>query len=73
MKLNLYMDVWPGWDGRHANASTSVSYEKMPTSTRFKIVVDVPEWAYQTKSDAVLPVVEFVEVDKEQKPCPNQQ
>jgi len=28
MKLKLYMDVFPGWDPQHANATANPLYEK---------------------------------------------
>ena len=66
MKVNLYMDIFPGWDGKFASAYSYMSPVKLEGVTRFKITVDVPEWAYQSKADGVLPVETFVEVDKDE-------
>lgn len=64
MNINLYMDVYPGWDSKYAFAGATPISAKTEGSTRFKIVVSVPEWAYQSKSDGVLPVQSITEADK---------
>jgi hypothetical protein len=62
MKINLYMDVWPGQQpgGYYAY---SIPPTKLPGTTRYLITVNLPDI---NKPDAILPVQELLEVvDKE--------
>jgi hypothetical protein len=63
MRVNLFMDVYQGWQPRYAcaNASPSVKPEGV---RRLMITVDVPDEYITGKVDAVLPVIEKREVDE---------
>ena len=62
MKVNLYMDVYHGWQPQYAAACAQIGV-KSEGSRRLMIVVDVPDDFIVGKIDAVLPVIEKKEVD----------
>lgn len=64
MKVNLYMDVYHGWQPQYACAMANIT-QKSAGSKRLMITVDVPDHFIVGKIDAVLPVLESKEVDKD--------
>jgi hypothetical protein len=63
MKVDLYMDVFQGCYTANLYA-TSNPCAKSDTARRLMITVNVPDEFLFGKVDAVLPVIEKVEVDK---------
>lgn len=56
MKINLYMDVWPGCEIKYLTANTCKGYEKPEGHHRIKITVDIPDWMMEipTQPDHVV-------------------
>lgn len=64
MKLDLYMDVYPGFDPKYACAMAICRHEKSATWHRLKFTVDIPDWMVQSvsKPDHIAEVGPVVEV-----------
>lgn len=63
MKVDLFMDVYQGCHTTHLYATTNPC-AKQDTARRLMITVNVPDEYLFGKVDAVLPVIDKVEVDK---------
>ena len=62
MKVELYMDVWPGHRDQTLTA-TDNPYRKPKGCRRFRITTDVPDYAFTDSIDGNAPVNTIKEVD----------
>ena len=64
MKVDFYVDVWPGADPDtlYANASP---IGKSGGCKRYKITANIPDHAFTGEIDGQAPVEEVIEVDKD--------
>ena len=51
MKVKLYMDVWQGWTGEHASATTTPIRAVSAGMKRLSFTVEVPDHFIQPKVD----------------------
>ena len=65
MKINFYTDIFPGASKDNLFATSTPSTNKAPGTKRYKIAVDIPDYAFTGVIDGVLPVEECIEVDKD--------
>jgi len=64
MKIDFYVDIFPGQKSDTLTATTS-PYKKTKGSKRYKVTANIPESAFTGIVDAVAPVEETKEVDKD--------
>ena len=65
MKVDLYVDVFPGAMDQPLYA-TSIPSVKSKMCKRYKITVNIPNWAFTDVIDGEAPVEAVCEVDNEQ-------
>ena len=63
MKIDLYLDVWPGQQYQLMTATTQ-PIAKSHNAKRYKITVNIPDSAIYGEIDGAAPVEDVVEVDK---------
>ena len=64
MKVDFYVDVWPGVDPE-ALMATARPMSKSEGCKRYKITANIPDVAFTGRVDGVAPVYEVLEVDKD--------
>jgi len=64
MKIDFYIDVYPGMDPQYLSAYQTPS-EKAPNTKRFRASINIPDWAFTGKIDGEAVVEEVVEVGKD--------
>lgn len=65
MKVDLYLDVHVGSKPEHLLA-TPCPTDKIKGSKRYKISVNIPDYAFTGEIDSCLPVENVTEVDKDE-------
>ena len=63
MKIELYVDVWPGMKNQ-AMYATDSPMRKSEGCKRYKIVANIPDYAFTGEIDGNAPVNTVEEVDK---------
>lgn len=65
MKIDFYIDVWPGMKPEFLCAVTSPG-SKSQNSKRYKATINIPDTAFTGVIDSQAPVEEVAEVDKDE-------
>ena len=64
MKIDFYVDIWPGIKP-DALTATTTPYKKYEGVRRYKITANIPDHAFTGVIDGAAPVEAVVEVDED--------